>query len=100
MKKLTLKLDELQVETFATEAAAAARAGTVQAHNSNPTDAICTECCWYSGTDNGASDLGDCDSYWCGDDRDGPSHAPSCGATCNMTGTWKCADGCGTGWEI
>ena len=101
MKKITLDLDVLQVDSFSTTPETYGRAGTVHGHEEEsnqstccPTDALRTPCCWTSGTDAESSALGagcgDGDSWYCGDDRDGPSHAPSCGSLCNITGIWKC----------
>lgn len=93
MKKLTLELDQLKVESFSTGADGNVK-GTVRAHG-NPTDALASDCCWTSGTDANVSDLGDC-PVGGGGGGGGASHAPSCGATCRITGiVWKCADGCG-----
>lgn len=78
--KLSLSLDDLQVESFTTAAADRSTRGTVEGYIG------------LSDTETRVSDVGDCNSWYCGDDRDGPSHNASCGVTCQITGYNWCYD--------
>lgn len=84
MKKLNLDLDQLTVESFS-PAAAPAAFGTVRAHEGTDPYGDC-----WTGTEAQPSDFGACDTYDCGGGPGGPSHAPSCGQYCDITGYWKC----------
>lgn len=89
MKKLSLNLDELTVDSFTTRNEVRAR-GTVRGNDA--TDNFGSECCWQSDTQ--CVGTGWDDSYCCGSGTEGPSHAPSCGDTCRLTGIpYKCYDG-------
>ncbi len=96
MKKISLDLDALQVDSFSTAPAARPLAGTVHGHGATEGGDGCrTEnwgswCCW--GTDTECQGGGD-DTYWCGgmSEKCGPSHMASCGDQCDITGyVYKC----------
>lgn len=97
MNKLSLKIDDLQVESFSTSSSDNARGGTVFGHASTPqtnccpTDALRTPCCWTSGTDAGGSELGNCDSFYCGSGEPGGGGT---GQSC--VGDWCSIDFCNT----
>lgn len=96
MKKISLDLDTLNVESFSTAPGAESRKGTVRAYETAGGDGCATDnvgswCCWNTDT---TCPGGGGDSYWCGDDISGPSHLPSCGEFCDITGIpYKCYDG-------
>ena len=97
MKKISLDLDALTVDSFSTAPESGVQRGTVHGHASAddttccPTDAMKTPCCWNTDT---TCDGGGGGSWYCGDDRSGVSFAPSCGEYCDITGSpYKCYDG-------
>lgn len=102
MKKISLDLDALSVDSFSTSSEAVVRQGTVKGHGATEggdtcaTDNVGSWCCWNTDTTCG----GGGDSWYCGDDRSGASHAPSCGAYCDITGiAYKCYDD-GNDWDL
>ncbi len=95
MKKISLDLDALQVDSFSTAPAARPLSGTVHGHEATEGGAGCgtanygSWCCWQTDTTCPGGEGG---SYWCGGtDQCGDSHMASCGDECDITGIpYKC----------
>jgi len=92
MKKMTLKVDDLRVDSFATSTERM-RSGTVAAHGSAGTGCDTDDACCWAGTHGGGTCDTTCHQLACGCTNVGGTCDVSCGGTCFQYETCE-AEGC------